>query len=124
MLANESLLYSVSPCLVVSIHIHVYTCSKECTVYVHISPFPPSLLLPRRQVRWAHDKQHHTLASPYSLRLASVDSSSTCIVWDVGQAAVMSEFVLGNKPLVDMQWLNASVSPYRPQTESTLRLNS
>jgi hypothetical protein len=60
------------------------------------------------RVRWSHDRQHHTLASPYSLQLASVDSSSTCIVWDVGQAAVVSEFVLGNKPLIDMQWLNAN----------------
>lgn len=64
----------------------------------------------RVQVRWSHDKQHHTLASPYTLRLASVDSSSTCIVWDVGQATVISEFVLGNKPLVDMQWLSINVS--------------
>ena len=65
---------------------------------------------PRLQVRWSHDRRHHTLASPYSLRLASVDTNSTCVIWDVGQAAVVSEFVVGNKPLIDMQWLNTNVS--------------
>ena len=75
-----------------------------CTLF---SPSPLSLSL---QLRWSHHRQHHTLASPYSLRLASVDTSSLCVVWDVGQAAVLTEFSLGNKPLVDMQWLTTDVS--------------
>lgn len=78
------------------------------------SPFHLPLSLPlfplcsTLQVRWSNEKQHHTLASPYSLRLASVDSSSTCIVWDVGQATATCEFSLGHKTLVDMQWLDVS----------------
>jgi hypothetical protein len=57
------------------------------------------------RLRWCHQRRHHTLAAPYSLRLASVDASSLCVIWDVGQAAVVAEFSLGNKPLVDLQWL-------------------
>ena len=44
------------------------------------------------------------------LRLASVDALGVCIVWDVGQATAMATFSLGNKHLVDIQWLTTNVS--------------
>ena len=61
------------------------------------------------KLRWSTECHHHTLASPYSLRLASVDTTSHCIVWDVNQGAVSAEFSLGTKPLVDLQWLHTNV---------------
>ena len=33
-------------------------------------------------------------------------------MWDVGQATVICEFSLGNKTLVDMQWLDVSSYMY------------
>ena len=62
------------------------------------------------QLRWSTECHHHTLTSPYSLRLASVDSGSHCVVWDVNQGAPSAEFSLGTKPLVDLQWLHTNVS--------------
>ena len=44
------------------------------------------------------------------LRLASVDAVGLCMVWDVGQATAMASFSLGNKHLVDIQWLTTNVS--------------
>ena len=49
------------------------------------------------------------MVDPYRLRMASVDSSSSCVVWDVTQGTVMTEFSLGAKPLVDLQWLETNV---------------
>jgi hypothetical protein len=73
------------------------------------------------RLRWCHQRRHHTLAAPYSLRLASVDASSLCVIWDVGQAAVVAEFSLGNKPLVDLQWLATDVSsPIFKRDSSTI----
>ena len=62
------------------------------------------------KVRWSRECYHHTLASPYTLRLVSVDNGSHCVVWDVTQGTIISEFALGGKPLVDIQWLNTNVS--------------
>ena len=52
------------------------------------------------------------MVSPYVLRLASVDSLSQCIIWDIGQATPISEFSLGGKSLVDIQWLTTNVCFY------------
>ena len=82
----------------------------------HLTPPPssPSLLdpplFPLLQVRWSKECYHHTLASPYLLRLASVNSASLCAVWDVSQACVLAEFTLGQKQVHDIQWLSTSVS--------------
>lgn len=62
------------------------------------------------QVRWMLDCYHHTLASPYMLKLASVDTNTLCVIWDVAQGTVLTEFFLGGKPIVDLQWLNSNVS--------------
>ena len=56
------------------------------------------------------DSYHHTLASPYVLKLASVDATTQCVIWDVVQGTVLTEFLLGGKPVVDLQWLNTNVS--------------
>ena len=61
-------------------------------------------------MRWARQLYHCTLGSPYMLRLASVDAVGVCMVWDVGQATAMANFSLGNKHLVDIQWLTTNVS--------------
>jgi len=55
------------------------------------------------------DKFHRSASESYQLRLASVDGSSLCVVWDVTQGTVLSEFKLGSKPLVDLQWLETNV---------------
>ena len=80
-------------------------------------PLPPSSIppLPLLQVRWSKECYHHTLASPYLLRLASVNSASLCAVWDVSQACVLAEFTLGQKQVHDIQWLSTSVSHSRMQ---------
>ncbi|KAL5471412.1 hypothetical protein EMCRGX_G029528 [Ephydatia muelleri] len=63
------------------------------------------------KVRWYPECHHHSIAQPYTLRLASVDASSYCVIWDVGQGMVLSEFSLGNgKALVDLQWLTTNDS--------------
>ncbi len=67
-------------------------------------------LLPLFQVSWDRDRHHHSLTTPYRLRLASVDSHSHCVVWDVTQGVVATDFSLGSKPLVDLQWLETNVS--------------
>lgn len=61
------------------------------------------------QVRWASDRYHHSMMEPYRLRLASVDSSSDCAIWDVTEGTVTTNFSLGSRPLVDIQWLEANV---------------
>ena len=70
------------------------------------SPSSPFLL----QVHSSKERYHHTLTSPYLLRLASVNSSSLCAVWDVSQACVLADFTLGQKLVHDLQWLSTSVS--------------
>lgn len=62
------------------------------------------------RVRWSSQLHHCTMVSPYVLRLASVDSLSQCIIWDIGQATPISEFSLGGKSLVDIQWLTTNDS--------------
>ena len=61
------------------------------------------------QVRWGRQVYHCTLATPYSLRLASVDTTGHCIIWDVGMTTPISEFSLGTRPFVDLQWLTTNV---------------
>ena len=61
------------------------------------------------QVRWAPTNHHHSLNSPYSLKLASVDHSCVCVIWDVYEGSVYTEFSLGIKSLVDLQWLTMNV---------------
>ena len=81
--------------------------SSFLSFYISLPSSPsPSLL----QVRWSKERYHHTLASPYLLRLASVNSSSLCAVWDVSQACVLAEFTLGQKQVHDIQWLSTGVS--------------
>ena len=61
------------------------------------------------QVCWHSDRHHHSLTAPYQLRLASVDSTAHCVVWDIAQGTVAADFSLGSKPLVDLQWLETNV---------------
>ncbi|KAJ8361510.1 hypothetical protein SKAU_G00180350 [Synaphobranchus kaupii] len=44
------------------------------------------------KVKWSRENYHHSLSSPYSLRLASADAAGKIIVWDV---------VSGTAPLRD-----------------------
>lgn len=61
------------------------------------------------KVCWARDRHHHhSVSTPYRLRLASVDAGSSCIIWDVTLGTVAAEFSLGNKPLIDLQWLETN----------------
>ncbi|GAB1607865.1 WD repeat-containing protein 11-like isoform X2 [Argonauta hians] len=57
------------------------------------------------KVKWARQNYHHDTASPYSLRLASADTSGTIMLWDVVTGEVKSEFSDGNKVIQDMEWL-------------------
>lgn len=62
------------------------------------------------QVCWARDRHHHhSVNAPYRLRLASVDTQSHCVIWDVAQGTVAAGFSLGTKPLIDLQWLETNV---------------
>ena len=51
------------------------------------------------KVKWAKENYHHDLGNPYSLRLASGDTSGVIIVWDVTAGVAKSEFSEGNKPI-------------------------
>ena len=88
-------------------HLPQGKCHQGKTEMNHLSDL---LTSPSCQVSWARDRHHHTLTTPYRLRLASVDSHSHCVVWDVTQGTVAAEFSLGAKPLVDLQWLETNVS--------------
>eukprot|EP00117_Sycon_ciliatum_P023491 scpid39681/ scgid1226/ WD repeat-containing protein 11; Bromodomain and WD repeat-containing protein 2; WD repeat-containing protein 15 len=57
------------------------------------------------KVKWAPQSSAHTLGDPYSLRLASADSTGRIIVWDVNQAAQRAEFSDSSKSVVDMAWI-------------------
>ncbi|XP_041477434.1 WD repeat-containing protein 11-like [Lytechinus variegatus] len=58
------------------------------------------------QVQWARENYHHTIDAPYTLRLASADSSGLIIIWDVCAASERASFSDGNKPVQDLQWLS------------------
>lgn len=57
------------------------------------------------QVCWSPDNMHHTLLSPYCLKLCSIDCSGVCVVWDVSMATVLCEFSVGSKSVVGLKWL-------------------
>lgn len=51
------------------------------------------------QVKWAKENYHHNIGSPYSLRLASADSTGKIIVWDVATGAARCEIQEHTKPI-------------------------
>ncbi|XP_053548627.1 WD repeat-containing protein 11 [Bombina bombina] len=57
------------------------------------------------KVKWARENYHHNMGSPYSLRLASADTTGKIIVWDVTTGATRCEIQEHSKPIHDMQWL-------------------
>ncbi|CDQ80997.1 unnamed protein product, partial [Oncorhynchus mykiss] len=57
------------------------------------------------QVKWSRENYHHSLSSPYSLRLASADSAGKIIVWDVVSGTAHCEIQEHSKPIQDMDWL-------------------
>ncbi|XP_069045129.1 WD repeat-containing protein 11 isoform X2 [Lepisosteus oculatus] len=57
------------------------------------------------KVKWARENYHHSMRSPYSLRLASADMSGKIIVWDVGNGTARCEIQEHSKPIQDMEWL-------------------
>lgn len=57
------------------------------------------------QVKWCRENYHHDLGCPYSLRLASADTTGHIIIWDVSQGISLSEFSDGSKPVLDLHWL-------------------
>ncbi|WAR21719.1 WDR11-like protein [Mya arenaria] len=57
------------------------------------------------KVRWSRENYAHDQGSPYSLRLASGDSSGNIVIWDVAQGEPKSEFGDGTKPIQDLEWL-------------------
>ncbi|XP_077970782.1 WD repeat-containing protein 11-like [Styela clava] len=61
---------------------------------------------PVNKVKWATENYHHDVASPYSLRVASVDTSGRVVVWDVAQGNERAEFIENGKTLTDLEWLN------------------
>lgn len=58
---------------------------------------------------WSPDNVHHSLSSPYCLKLCSVDCTGICIVWDVSVATVLCEFNVGSKSIMDLKWLQDNV---------------
>lgn len=57
------------------------------------------------KVKWARENYHHNIGSPYSLRLASADTTGKIIVWDVATGAARCEIQEYTKPIQDMEWL-------------------
>ncbi|XP_023825819.1 WD repeat-containing protein 11 [Salvelinus sp. IW2-2015] len=57
------------------------------------------------KVKWSRENYHHSLSSPYSLRLASADSAGKIIVWDVVSGTAHCEIQEHSKPIQDMDWL-------------------
>ncbi|XP_063047243.1 WD repeat-containing protein 11 isoform X2 [Engraulis encrasicolus] len=57
------------------------------------------------KVKWSRENYHHSLSSPYSLRLASADASGKIIVWDVVSGTAHCEIQEHAKPIQDMDWL-------------------
>ncbi|CAB4007520.1 WD repeat-containing 11, partial [Paramuricea clavata] len=57
------------------------------------------------KVKWCRENYHHDLGCPYSLRLASADTTGHIIIWDVSQGISLSEFSDGSKPVLDLHWL-------------------
>jgi len=52
----------------------------------------------------------HSMSTPFSLKLCSVDNSGVCVTWDVAMGTVLCEFNIGSKSVVDMKWLHTNVS--------------
>uniref|UniRef100_A0A667XVF7 WD repeat-containing protein 11 n=1 Tax=Myripristis murdjan TaxID=586833 RepID=A0A667XVF7_9TELE len=57
------------------------------------------------KVKWSRENYHHSLSSPYSLRLASGDASGKIIVWDVVSGTAHCEIQEHSKPIQDLEWL-------------------
>lgn len=57
------------------------------------------------KVKWSRENYHHSLSSPYSLRLASADAAGKIIVWDVVSGMTHCEIQEHTKPIQDMDWL-------------------
>ncbi|KAL4641298.1 WD repeat-containing protein 11 [Arapaima gigas] len=57
------------------------------------------------KVKWSRENYHHSLSSPYSLRLASADATGKIIVWDVVSGTAHCEIQEHAKPIQDMDWL-------------------
>ncbi|XP_014675037.1 PREDICTED: WD repeat-containing protein 11-like [Priapulus caudatus] len=58
------------------------------------------------KVKWARENYCHDIASPYTLRLASADTSGHILVWDVAAATTRASFSDGGRPIQDMEWLS------------------
>ncbi|CAF0850740.1 unnamed protein product [Didymodactylos carnosus] len=59
---------------------------------------------PITKVKWAAENYYHNHDNPYSLKLASADTSGNILIWDVYKATVQSEFHEGKQPVADMSW--------------------
>lgn len=49
------------------------------------------------KVKWAKENYHHTIEAPYTLRLASADSSGLIVIWDVANGSPRTSFSEGTK---------------------------
>lgn len=69
--------------------------SMNFDIYASHTIFVFSLL----QVKWCRENYHHSLGSPYSLRLASADAAGRIIVWDVVSGTPHCEIQEHSKPI-------------------------
>ncbi|GIY84420.1 WD repeat-containing protein 11 [Caerostris darwini] len=58
------------------------------------------------KVKWANENYYHDLTHPYSLKLASLDTSGLIFVWDVKESKSISSFFETGKPAIDIEWLS------------------
>ena len=63
---------------------------------------------------WCPDNVHHSISSPYCLKLCSVDSNGACVVWDVSMATILCEFNVGSKSVAGLKWLQDNVRNQLP----------
>ncbi|GFY16613.1 WD repeat-containing protein 11 [Trichonephila clavipes] len=58
------------------------------------------------KVKWANENHYHDLTHPYTLKLASLDTSGLIVVWDVKESKPISYFFETGKPATDIEWLS------------------
>ncbi|CAF2904464.1 unnamed protein product [Rotaria sp. Silwood2] len=63
------------------------------------------------KVKWCPDQFYHNIDDPYSLKLASADSTGNILIWDVYKSSVQAEFRDGNKLISDMIWYLSDNNP-------------
>ena len=83
-------------CVIICLFLFLWSSTHLTVIFlssVILLPYLPS------QVKWSRENYHHSLSSPYSLRLASADAAGKIIVWDVVSGTAHCEIQEHTKPI-------------------------